>query len=108
MTELEPYLKGLGADIQAMQEHSARLEKQLEKRHTYVTQEETPVVAAADGGGKGKAGRVEGYLFKRGQNAFRTWNRRWFYLDSNKVNEVSAYFYHGCGSGSGLDPDSVT
>ena len=29
--------------------------------------------------------RIEGYLFKRGQNAFRTWNRRWFYLENNKL-----------------------
>ena len=46
--------------------------------------------------GKGKAIKVEGYLFKRGQNAFRTWNRRWFYLSSNKVSgEVfSCCWYH--------------
>lgn len=92
LSELEPYMKGLGAEIQAMQESAGRLEKQLEKRHTYVTQEEALVLAPADaagvpstGVGKGKAGRVEGYLFKRGQNAFRTWNRRWFYLDANKL-----------------------
>ncbi len=51
--------------------------------HNPLTQEETVLVP--EGGKGGKAGRVEGYLFKRGQNAFRTWNRRWFYLDSNKV-----------------------
>jgi hypothetical protein len=51
--------------------------------HNPLTQEET--VLMPEGGKGGKAGRVEGYLFKRGQNAFRTWNRRWFYLDSNKV-----------------------
>ena len=28
---------------------------------------------------------IEGYLYKRGQNAFRTWNRRWFYLSNNKL-----------------------
>ena len=88
VSELEPYLKNLNAEIKVMQENSARLEKQLEKRHTYVTQEETAALGP-EGGGKGKAGRVEGYLFKRGQNAFRTWNRRWFYLDSNKVTEQS-------------------
>lgn len=67
-----------------MQASSAALEKQLEKRHTYVTQEETLLLADP----KGKAGTIEGYLFKRGQNAFRTWNRRWFYLDANKVNHA--------------------
>merc|ERR1712018_906946 len=33
----------------------------------------------------GKKVGIEGYLFKRGQNAFRTWNRRWFYLENNKL-----------------------
>ena len=33
----------------------------------------------------GKKVGIEGYLFKRGQNAFRTWNRRWFYLSNNKL-----------------------
>ena len=36
-------------------------------------------------GGRGRPVRCEGYLFKRGQNAFRTWNRRWFFLSNNKV-----------------------
>jgi hypothetical protein len=38
LTQVEPYMKGLAAELQAMQESAARLEKQLEKRHTYVTQ----------------------------------------------------------------------
>lgn len=28
---------------------------------------------------------MEGYLFKRTSNAFKTWNRRWFYLYDNKL-----------------------
>lgn len=28
---------------------------------------------------------MEGYLFKRTSNAFKTWNRRWFYLKDNKL-----------------------
>ena len=35
--------------------------------------------------GKKSNGALEGYLFKRGQNAFRTWNRRWFYLHNNQL-----------------------
>ncbi len=38
LTQVEPYMKGLAGELQAMQESAARLEKQLEKRHTYVTQ----------------------------------------------------------------------
>jgi len=86
-SDLEPFLKQLQSDIQGMAERSVILNKQLEKRHTYVTQAETLETAAVEsaGTGKGKPIKVEGYLFKRGQNAFRTWNRRWFYLSSNKL-----------------------
>jgi len=62
------------------------LEKQLEKRHTYVTQSDLATLNAAnEAGEKGKGVKIDGYLFKRGQNAFRTWNRRWFYLSNNKL-----------------------
>jgi len=86
-SDLEPFLRQLQSNMQVMAESSVILEKQLEKRHTYVTQAETMETGALEttGTGKGKPIKVEGYLFKRGQNAFRTWNRRWFYLSSNKL-----------------------
>lgn len=35
---------------------------------------------------KGKdATLIEGYLYKRTSNAFKTWNRRWFYLKNNQL-----------------------
>ena len=71
-----------------MKAQTRALEKNLEKRHTYVTKDDDLVLAET----KGKPINVEGYLFKRGQNAFRTWNRRWFYLDSNKVKDSSEIF----------------
>lgn len=90
MTDTEPFLKKLTTNLQQMAESSASLEKQLEKRHTYVTQVENmdnhDASTANAPQGKGKPIKIEGYLFKRGQNAFRTWNRRWFYLCSNKVS----------------------
>jgi len=79
--DMDPFLVKLRSEIEAMQEASVTLEKNLEKRHTYVTKEDTLVLAE----GKGRSVNLEGYLLKRGQNAFRTWNRRWFYLDSNKL-----------------------
>jgi len=86
-SDLEPFLRQLQGNLQSMAENSVVLEKQLEKRHTYVTQAETLETGAgeASGAGKGKTVQTEGYLFKRGQNAFRTWNRRWFYLSNNKL-----------------------
>ena len=69
--------------FQVMQESCVSLEKNLEKRHTYVTQPDT--LSLADTIQPGKPVKIEGYLFKRGSSAFRTWNRRWFYLDNNKL-----------------------
>lgn len=28
---------------------------------------------------------IAGYLYKRTTNAFKTWNRRWFYLKNNQL-----------------------
>lgn len=72
--DLEPFPASLMEEIQQMKKKSSTLEKIMEKRHSHIIQEEV-------GQGKPRADvRLEGYLFKRGQNAFRTWNRRWFYL----------------------------
>jgi len=81
--DLDPFLKTLGSEIQVMQESCVSLEKNLEKRHTYVTQSD--VISLTDTIVPGKPVKIEGYLFKRGQGAFRTWNRRWFYLENNKL-----------------------
>jgi len=82
-TDFDPFLKQVSSEIQVMQESCVSLEKNLEKRHTYVTQPDT--LSLADTIQPGKPVKIEGYLFKRGSSAFRTWNRRWFYLDNNKL-----------------------
>merc|ERR1719352_487770 len=87
-TDTDPFLSQLNKNIQGMRDSCQALEKQLEKRHTYVTQSDLQSFNAASEAAEkkeGKRGGIEGYLFKRGQNAFRTWNRRWFYLSSNKL-----------------------
>jgi len=80
--ETETYMKTLDDKIQEMEASTAALEKSLEKRHTYVTKDDTEVLATDS---KGRSVSLEGYLFKRGQGTFKTWNRRWFYLDNNKL-----------------------
>jgi len=81
-SDMGPWLQSLNDQIKSMDAESLTLEKQLERRHTYIAKEDTFLYS-----GDTKKGniKIEGYLFKRGQNAFRTWNRRWFYLDSNKL-----------------------
>ena len=92
--EFEPFSKELGKEICEMRSRTAALEKAMEKRHAVVNQESgkecnekqkqsTPQlqqqISVSD------PVHLEGYLFKRGQKAFRTWNRRWFYLKENQL-----------------------
>lgn len=71
-----------------MKKKTATLEKHLEKRHTQVSLQgdSSPNVQTV-----GDEVKIEGYLFKRGQNAFRTWNRRWFYL--KVCGRLCTFFY---------------
>ncbi|XP_044260319.1 arf-GAP with coiled-coil, ANK repeat and PH domain-containing protein 2 isoform X1 [Tribolium madens] len=78
--DLEPFFKELADEIADMREETTTVEKELENRHASVNNIEiiTPKI------GKNLP-RMEGYLFKRTSNAFKTWNRRWFYLYDNKL-----------------------
>ena len=61
------------------------LEKQLESRHTLVTaREPIPKLIRSERNGAQHI-RLEGYLFKRTTNAFKTWNRRWFIIQDHQL-----------------------
>ena len=87
-TDLNSFTSELGDEILEMKKKTATLEKHLEKRHTQVSLQ-------GDSGPKvqtvGDEVKIEGYLFKRGQNAFRTWNRRWFYLKVRKRGRGTSF-----------------
>lgn len=63
-----------------MRENTILVEKELENRHAIVNSIEI-VTEKSDS----NSPIMEGYLFKRTSNAFKTWNRRWFYLYDNKL-----------------------
>lgn len=68
-----------------MRDETYKIEKDLENCHSSVTNTENIPKQQS------KACPImEGYLFKRTSNAFKTWNRRWFYLYENKL--VYRYF----------------
>jgi len=84
---LESYLKDLGSKLDHMQyEFNCEL-KEMEERHTLVqrkneaNQEPKNSLPPIRGG----SCLMEGYLFKRASNAFKTWNRRWFTIQDNKI-----------------------
>ncbi|KAF0303676.1 Arf-GAP with coiled-coil, ANK repeat and PH domain-containing protein 2 [Amphibalanus amphitrite] len=83
--DLDPQLKAIGAQIEELRARTKSLEQQLETRHSAVTHEDALAsqhrpVPAPDGGVF-----MEGYLFKRTTNAFKTWNRRWFTLENHQL-----------------------
>lgn len=63
-----------------MTDATYRIQKELENTHSLVSNIEPLVIK-----NEKNSPTMEGYLFKRTSNAFKTWNRRWFYLYDNKL-----------------------
>lgn len=64
-----------------MREETQSLQRQLEHNHSFVKLDSETPSFMCDGDYKGS----QGYLFKRTTNAFRTWNRRWFIIQDNRL-----------------------
>ncbi|XP_028607822.2 arf-GAP with coiled-coil, ANK repeat and PH domain-containing protein 1 [Podarcis muralis] len=83
---LEQYRKDLAAQLDQLVLESAREKRDMEQRHTVIKQKDlsqedvVPEVRTEPGGVV-----MEGYLYKRASNAFKTWSRRWFSIQSNQL-----------------------
>ncbi|XP_077271295.1 centaurin beta 1A isoform X2 [Temnothorax americanus] len=77
--DLDPFLKDLDENLVKMRGDSNKLEKEMENRHIYVNNRDL-ILSLIPGNSK-----MEGYLFKRTSNAFKTWNRRWFCLKDHQL-----------------------
>lgn len=64
-----------------MRDETYKIQKELENTHSIVSNIIEPVTIKNDK----NSSKMEGYLFKRTSNAFKTWNRRWFYLYDDKL-----------------------
>uniref|UniRef100_A0A8C7AD59 Arf-GAP with coiled-coil, ANK repeat and PH domain-containing protein n=1 Tax=Neovison vison TaxID=452646 RepID=A0A8C7AD59_NEOVI len=75
---LAPYRRELGAQLHQLVLNSARERRDMEQRHVLLKQK--PSLK------EGPSGLLmEGHLFKRASNAFKTWSRRWFTIQSNQL-----------------------
>ncbi|CAG9101931.1 unnamed protein product [Plutella xylostella] len=94
--DLEPFLKTTAEEVTTMRNDTKILDKEMENRHTIVNSRDTVLPSCkteAESDSKEGLGspclknmpRMQGYLFKRTSNAFKTWNRRWFYLYDNRL-----------------------
>ncbi|XP_061493660.1 arf-GAP with coiled-coil, ANK repeat and PH domain-containing protein 2 isoform X2 [Rhineura floridana] len=86
-SELGPYMNDLGAQLDRLAADAAREKREMEQKHSTIQQkdfssDDTKLEYNIDAA----SGIVmEGYLFKRASNAFKTWNRRWFSIQNNQL-----------------------
>ncbi|XP_060623181.2 arf-GAP with coiled-coil, ANK repeat and PH domain-containing protein 2 isoform X1 [Anolis sagrei] len=86
-SELGPYMKGLGAQLERLAIDAAKEKKEMEQKHSTIQQkdfssDEAKLEYNVD---VARGIVMEGYLFKRASNAFKTWNRRWFSIQNNQL-----------------------
>ncbi|XP_043359583.1 arf-GAP with coiled-coil, ANK repeat and PH domain-containing protein 1 isoform X2 [Dermochelys coriacea] len=85
--QLEKYRKELGDQLHQLVLESAREKRDMEQRHIMIKQTDlSQDEAVLEGRREAPDGVVmEGYLYKRASNAFKTWSRRWFSIQSNQL-----------------------
>ncbi|XP_043438836.1 arf-GAP with coiled-coil, ANK repeat and PH domain-containing protein 1 [Prionailurus viverrinus] len=83
---LAQYRRDLGAQLHQLVLNSARERRDMEQRHVMLKQKELGGEEPEPSLKEGPGGLVmEGHLFKRASNAFKTWSRRWFTIQSNQL-----------------------
>ncbi|RWS08827.1 hypothetical protein B4U79_12687 [Dinothrombium tinctorium] len=78
--DFDPVIKETANYLNKLRDDSISLQKQLDGNHSLVTKDTTVTVLT-----KGNQVWIEGYLFKRTSNAFKTWNRRWFIVKDSQL-----------------------
>ncbi|XP_060797138.1 arf-GAP with coiled-coil, ANK repeat and PH domain-containing protein 2-like isoform X2 [Neoarius graeffei] len=86
-SELHPLMKHLGGQLEHLMMDAAKDKRDMETKHSTIQQkdysnDDTKLEYNVDA----ENGIImEGYLFKRASNAFKTWNRRWFSIQNNQL-----------------------
>ncbi|XP_061591191.1 arf-GAP with coiled-coil, ANK repeat and PH domain-containing protein 3 [Cololabis saira] len=91
LDQLDPYMKKLAAELDQLVIDSAMEKREMEHKHATVQQrtlmqdfsyDDSKVEFNVDAP---NGVVMEGYLFKRASNAFKTWNRRWFSIQNSQL-----------------------
>ncbi|MCJ8731446.1 hypothetical protein PDJAM_G00199540 [Pangasius djambal] len=87
LTELEEYRKQLSNEYTQLVLNSARDKRDMEQRHCDIKKkDESYDESVLDFSPDASSGiAMEGYLYKRASNAFKTWSRRWFSIQKNQL-----------------------
>uniref|UniRef100_A0A8V5H9L0 Arf-GAP with coiled-coil, ANK repeat and PH domain-containing protein n=1 Tax=Melopsittacus undulatus TaxID=13146 RepID=A0A8V5H9L0_MELUD len=90
--ELDPYMKKLATELDQLVIDSAVEKREMEHKHAMIQQrsfclqdfsyDDSKVEFNVDAP---NGVVMEGYLFKRASNAFKTWNRRWFSIQNSQL-----------------------
>uniref|UniRef100_A0A8C1TWN3 Arf-GAP with coiled-coil, ANK repeat and PH domain-containing protein n=1 Tax=Cyprinus carpio TaxID=7962 RepID=A0A8C1TWN3_CYPCA len=87
LTELESYNKKLSEEYTQLVLNSAREKRDMEQSHGAVKKKDVSyddsIMDFSPDAPNGIA--MEGYLYKRASNAFKTWSRRWFSIQKNQL-----------------------
>ncbi|NXM03307.1 ACAP3 protein, partial [Tyrannus savana] len=92
--ELDPYMKKLATELDQLVIDSAVEKREMEHKHALIQQRVSSLCLQDFSYDDSKVefnvdapnGVVmEGYLFKRASNAFKTWNRRWFSIQNSQL-----------------------
>ncbi|KAI1309372.1 Arf-GAP with coiled-coil, ANK repeat and PH domain-containing protein 2 [Halotydeus destructor] len=80
--EFGGFVRETEKELKGLREESSVLEKTLERHHSLVKRSNAVPVLM-----RGEQGEIklEGYLFKRTSNAFKSWHRRWFIIQDNQL-----------------------
>ncbi|XP_064186088.1 arf-GAP with coiled-coil, ANK repeat and PH domain-containing protein 2-like isoform X2 [Anguilla rostrata] len=86
-SELQPLMKQLGGQLDQLMVDADKEKKDMELKHSTIqkkdfSNEDTKLEYNVDAD---NGIVMEGYLFKRASNAFKTWNRRWFSIQNNQL-----------------------
>ncbi|TSL61192.1 Arf-GAP with coiled-coil, ANK repeat and PH domain-containing protein 3 [Bagarius yarrelli] len=91
LDEIDPYMKKLAAELDQLVIDSAMEKRDMEHKHATIQQRDfaydDPKVAFNVDAPNGVV--MEGYLFKRASNAFKTWNRRWFSIQNSQLDSLT-------------------
>uniref|UniRef100_A0AAY4C5V9 Arf-GAP with coiled-coil, ANK repeat and PH domain-containing protein n=1 Tax=Denticeps clupeoides TaxID=299321 RepID=A0AAY4C5V9_9TELE len=87
LDEIDPYMKKLAAELDQLVIDSAMEKRDMEHKHATIQQRDFSYDdSKAEFNVDAPNGVVmEGYLFKRASNAFKTWNRRWFSIQNSQL-----------------------
>uniref|UniRef100_A0A4W4DR33 Arf-GAP with coiled-coil, ANK repeat and PH domain-containing protein n=1 Tax=Electrophorus electricus TaxID=8005 RepID=A0A4W4DR33_ELEEL len=85
LTELEEYRKHLGDEVS--QTDKIQEKRDMEQRHAAIKKKDMSYDdSVMDFNLDAPTGiAMEGYLYKRASNAFKTWSRRWFSIQKNQL-----------------------